>query len=92
MGWDNDQWGPMHEWNGGHGYYGLGMGIFFIVLVALAVWAIVRTTRHSKVSNSTAVASSASNRETPRDILDRRFANGEISADEYQKAKELLGS
>ncbi len=29
-------------------------------------------------------------RETPLDILARRFAAGEISADEYQKARDLL--
>jgi uncharacterized membrane protein len=29
--------------------------------------------------------------ETPLDILARRFARGEITADEYQKARDLLG-
>ena len=29
-------------------------------------------------------------RETPLDILARRFASGEISAEEYQKARDLL--
>ena len=29
-------------------------------------------------------------RETPLDILQRRFAAGEINADEYQKARDLL--
>ncbi len=29
-------------------------------------------------------------RESPLDILARRFAAGEISADEYQKARDLL--
>ncbi|HVC76739.1 MAG TPA: SHOCT domain-containing protein [Candidatus Micrarchaeaceae archaeon] len=29
--------------------------------------------------------------ETPRQILDRRFAAGEITAEEYQKARDLLG-
>jgi uncharacterized membrane protein len=28
--------------------------------------------------------------ETPLQILDRRFATGEISADDYQKARDLL--
>ena len=30
------------------------------------------------------------NRETPLEILARRFASGEISAEEYQKARDLL--
>ena len=29
--------------------------------------------------------------ETPLDILARRFARGEITADEYQKGRDLLG-
>ena len=29
--------------------------------------------------------------ETPRQILDRRFAAGEIDADEYKRSRELLG-
>jgi uncharacterized membrane protein len=30
-------------------------------------------------------------RETPLEILARRFASGEITADEYQRARDLLG-
>jgi uncharacterized membrane protein len=30
-------------------------------------------------------------RETPLEILARRFASGEITAEEYQKARDLLG-
>ena len=93
MGWDNDQWGGMHGWNGEHGYYGVGMGIFFLILLAVAIWAIVRVTRRDKSSissTSNSVVSSASHKETPREILDRRFANVEINADEYKNAKDLL--
>jgi uncharacterized membrane protein len=32
-----------------------------------------------------------SQRETPLEILARRFASGEITAAEYQKARDLLG-
>jgi len=30
------------------------------------------------------------NEESPRDILDKRFANGEIDEEEYKRRKELL--
>jgi len=30
-------------------------------------------------------------RETPLEILARRFASGEISAEEYERARDLLG-
>jgi uncharacterized membrane protein len=31
-------------------------------------------------------------RETPLEILARRFASGEITAEDYQKARDLLGA
>lgn len=31
-------------------------------------------------------------RETPSEILDRRFAEGAISVDEYQKRRDLIGN
>ena len=89
MGWDNDQWGGMHDWNG-HGYYGVGMGIFFLILIGLAVWAIVRVSKRDKSAISNSSSAALPNKETPREILDRRFANGEINPDEYQRAKDLL--
>ena len=87
MAWDNDQWDSMH----GLGLYGLGMGFFFLLLLGLAIWATIRITRSdTKSDKSVPPATKASIGETPKEILDRRFANGEISAEDYQRAKELL--
>jgi Predicted membrane protein (DUF2078). len=36
------------------------------------------------------MASAPANAETPLDILARRFASGEISAEEYQRSRDLL--
>jgi uncharacterized membrane protein len=51
--------------------------------VALLVILVVR----SQVPSSTP----APTRETPLDILARRFAAGEIDADEYRRFRNLLG-
>jgi len=70
-------------WDAG-GWWGMGfMMVFWIVAIGLGIWAIVRFT--SGPSSSTAVSA-----ESPRAILDRRFANGEIDASQYAEARRLL--
>jgi len=64
-----------------------GFGMLFMVLVwgaliALGVWAVVRTTRGNTVGHTSA--------ESPRQILDRRFATGEIDAEQYAAARRVL--
>ena len=61
---------------------GLGMGlgmIFWIVLVAAIVWMLV-----SVIGRSTVPA------ESPLEILKRRYARGEISEAEFERARERL--
>jgi putative membrane protein len=64
-----------------------GFGVLFMVvvwgsLIALAVWAVARMTPVSHVTQSSA--------ESPRQILDRRFASGEIDAEQYAAARRVL--
>jgi Short C-terminal domain len=55
------------------------------------VLAVHSTSQQSHVSPPLAVGPAApAQRETPLDILARRFASGDITADEYEKAKKLL--
>jgi putative membrane protein len=76
MGWYGGDWGP----------YGLvGMLMMVVVwggLIALAVWVISRVTRSGTASPVPV--------ETPRAILDRRFASGEMAADAYAEARRVL--
>jgi len=74
------------------GWYGNGMGsgvgmIMMLVvwgsLVAFGVWAVSRLTRADTRPAPT---------ETPRQILDRRLAAGEIDGEEYAEARRLLES
>ena len=76
----------MGYWNDGGGWMN-GYGMLFMVLVwgaliALGVWAVARTTRGNPVAHTSA--------ESPRQILDRRFASGEIDAEQYAAARRVL--
>jgi len=74
------------------GWYGNGMGLgawllmgaFWVVLLALIVWLVVRLLPSA---NRPAGAQST---ETPEDILDRRFARGEIDEHTYATPRAAL--
>jgi uncharacterized membrane protein len=53
-------------------------------IVLLVIWAVRAMPR------TAAMASARANAETPLDILARRFASGEISAEEYERSRDLL--
>lgn len=59
------------------------LGIPAVLVALLIVWAVQRQPVRVPMPPPSA-------RETPLEILDRRFASGEITADEYQKARDLL--
>ena len=67
------------------------MGLFgpvvFVGLIALVVWAVTRPRPQAYGPPPPAPAQGPL---SPMDILQRRFASGEINADEYQKARDLL--
>jgi putative membrane protein len=75
----------MMDWNGNSGGWGAGMVImvvFFVALIALAVWAVVRLSRRTDEPARSA--------ESPRQILDRRFASGELDESQYAQARRVL--
>lgn len=76
MGWYGDGWG----FAGGIGM--LMMVVFWGALIWAAVWTIARVTR----TDHTAMPP----QESARAILDRRFASGELSAEEYASARRTL--
>lgn len=73
----------MHWWNG-DGHMGW-MGIWWIVgaaLIALVVWAVLRSSRGAMNGSS----------ESPAQVLKRRYAKGEIDHATYQRMlTELKG-
>lgn len=74
--WSAGSWG----WNGWLSMSAM-MLLFVGAAIALAVWAAVWATRPTSSHRSF---------ETPRAVLDRRLAAGEIDADEYARARRLL--
>jgi putative membrane protein len=60
---------------GWHGWFMGWVGIFWFALVVLIVWLLVRRD----------AAARPSRRETPEEILKRRYASGEISQEDYQR-------
>jgi putative membrane protein len=79
----------MGWYNNGAGWgSGVGMLLMLLVwggLIALGIWAVSRLTRGSGQS-----AQPTPGVETPRQILDRRFASGEINAEQYAETRRVL--
>lgn len=61
------------------------MPLLWIALIAVIVWAVVRV-----AGRPADRPADLPRRETPQEILDRRFASGEIDADAYNQARDRL--
>jgi putative membrane protein len=59
------------------------MGLFWVVVIGLVVWAVVALLPGSRPGGQ-------GRPEAPEEILDRRFALGEIDAEQYRRAREEL--
>ncbi len=70
-------------WYDGGWVWMLVNAIFWFALLAVIVWAVLQVVR--RVGDH-----GRPHRETPQEILDRRFASGEIDADTYTEARERL--
>lgn len=76
----------MMYWDGNGGWWGVGMllmGVFWIAVIALAVWAVLRVSRGSNQPAAGEVDSA-------RRILDRRYAAGEITTEQYAEMRRVL--
>jgi len=63
----------------GHGW-GMGFGMWFILIVfILVVFYVLKESTRSQEKNTSA-----------QDILDRRYANGEIDTEEYEERSKAL--
>ncbi|MEP7193060.1 MAG: hypothetical protein ABI903_09365 [Actinomycetota bacterium] len=78
MGWNN---------SGGMGSLGwLGMGVFWLVLLGLIVWLVVKLLPDSGSGNSAA----RSTGDSTLDVLDRRLANGQLDLATWQAQRTAL--
>lgn len=86
---DGGPWQMMHGWGMGWGWGGMWLApLFMIAGLALLVAVIVLLVRWLG-GGSFGVGSSP---RTPREILDERFAKGEIDREEYENRRKVLGS
>jgi putative membrane protein len=76
---------PMMGWYGDGGWWGAGMVamvVFWVAVVAAVVWAVARLTRRAPAARQTP--------ESARQVLDRRFAAGELDEEQYARARRVL--
>lgn len=59
--------------------------IVLLLVLGLGIWAVIALTRGNQP------ASTATSVESPRQILDRRFAAGEIDQEQYVQMLHLIG-
>ena len=77
----------MNEWGMGWGGGGMWFGpLFWIVLLVIGVMVAISMSRRKRSGRD----SSSSRPGTPREILDARFAKGEINRDEYEERRRVL--
>lgn len=77
----------MMGWDGG-GWWGFGMvamGLFWVVVLGAIVWAVVRLTTRPEAPVTRPP-------ETARQVLDRRFAAGELDETQYLEALRVLAA
>ena len=82
----------MNDWGHNGGWWNGGMivmGVFWLLLIGLGVWAVWHLARRSGITNVAAPAPGWSP-ESARQILDRRFAAGEIDAPTYAEHRRIL--
>lgn len=77
----------MYGYGWGWGWMMVVMPLVWIAITAVIVWAVFKVVQ--RPANPVA---DQPRRETPQEILDRRFASGEIDADAYTEAKAHLAS
>ena len=69
---------------------GLGGLIFFAGFVLLAIWAFRALAGPLRPAYASPTQPAPTAMETPLEILRRRFAAGEITADEFSAARDIL--
>ena len=71
----------MWGWDGG-GWLMMGIGmLIWVALIALVVWVVIRAVGQRQTGGGS---------ESAEELLRRRFASGEIDAEEYQHRLETL--
>lgn len=68
------------------GWGGMWFGwIFWLLIIAIIVWAVITMTRNRQKSDS---AQGSAQTESPLDILKKRYARGEITKEQFEQMKK----
>ncbi len=73
----------MHGFGGMGGFMGFGW-LIWIIIIGVIVWAVTQFTKQGTGVNR------SSGGQSPEDILKKRYAQGEITREEYTKMKRDL--
>ncbi|MEV1170101.1 hypothetical protein [Nonomuraea sp. NPDC049784] len=76
--------------DGGGWVWMVFMPLLWIVVIGLVVWAVIRLTQVA--SGGRYGGGGREHRESPEEVLDRRYASGEIDTDTYTEARERLAA
>jgi putative membrane protein len=71
----------------------LFMGLFWIALIALIIWLVIRllpSHGHAGTTTASPTPPALPMQESPMDILDRRLAQGDIDLETYQVHRAAL--
>ncbi len=92
-----------HGYGWGFGLFGWAfMGLFWLVIIGLLVWAAVTLLPRARSGGNEGRGGPGApgwpgqpgtpGWESPEDILDRRFARGEIDVEQYRQARQELAA
>ncbi|MEU6066733.1 MULTISPECIES: SHOCT domain-containing protein [Streptomyces] len=82
----------MMYWDGGSGWAWMAfMPLLWIALIGLVVWAVVRLAQHPASRRDDTDGGPAPT-ETPEEVLDHRFASGEIGPETYAEMRKQLSA
>lgn len=77
--------GMMGGWGWGFGILGMLFWLALVVLIAVLVWRLLDRGGQDGVRRESA-------RETPLEMLEKRYARGEIDSDQLERMKRDLGA
>lgn len=76
----------MYDWGYGDNGYGVWGFVFMLLIMALVVIGVIVAIRYL----GSHTGSSGGQKETALDILQRRYASGEIDKNEYEERRKVL--
>ena len=83
--------GPGMMWGGGSGGFGMMFGfVFMLILIAAVVIGTILLLRHFGIGGNDLQTDAAAGRMRAMDILEERYAKGEIDSKEFEERKAKL--